>query len=467
MKMKRIFTLISAIVACVLCIILSNLICEAKTVLCLNKCGTVLDVFMSNDKNIYVLCEYNNNYKVVSIDENLNTNDKLLDINSNNNTYAYANNTFYFFSKDIETDENIMPYTLIDSYNFSTDIQRKRLINYADPLIIGTYALDSDMNYYMISNKSVEVYTANYKYLKTIPFESTPINLTNTADGRMIYITTKNGLTIIENNTEYNFNIYCNKIFPIDDKYFSTDNGAVYCFDNGNVYEIYSDFDSIHSLAVIDGKVFGIKSGNLVVVNNGEEFSVEEIDSNAYICSIGDKCLCITQNGDGLDIENFTAEETDRPPQIVDSSSTVSSESIPQIFTSDTYNVNSTNNTISGIAPGSTAAAVRDNISGGTCKFYDSKGNLKTSGKVGTGNVIENADTGERFTVIMYGELSGEGNINSSDKNILVNYLLKKQNLEGIYLQAADVNGDSQVNLKDYAALDSYLKGEYNINQKR
>lgn len=469
-KMKRIFTLISAVIACILCIILSILICEAKTVLYLNKCGTVLDVFSNNDENVYILCNCNNNYKIMTIDKNLNTNDKLLDIDVNDKTYAFANNTFYFFSKDIEGDENddnAIPYTLIDSYNCKTNIQHKRVINYAKPNISGTFAVDSNANYYMIADNSVEVYTSNYKYMKTIFLGSTPINLTNNTDGTIIYITTEDGLTIINNDTEYNFNINLNKIYPINNYCFAADSGEVYSFENGNVSEIYTAFDGTHGSAVIGEKIFGSKSGELTAISNGEEFPIDEISDSTYICSVSDSCLCITQNGDGVEILSFTAEYISDVTQIIDNNPSVSSTNTPKTLTSDIYIVNRSDNTLSGITPGSTIAAVRENIQGGTFTFYDSKGNLKTSGKVGTGTVIENTDTGERFCIIMYGELSGEGNINTSDKTSLVNYLLNKQSLEGVYLEAADINGDSKVNLKDYAAFDAYLKGEYNINQKR
>ena len=49
----------------------------------------------------------------------------------------------------------------------------------------------------------------------------------------------------------------------------------------------------------------------------------------------------------------------------------------------------------------------------------------------------------------------------------MANNLLGKKHLDEIYTKAADINGDSKLNLKDYVALDSYLKGEYSIEQNR
>ena len=88
---------------CILCITLSIIICEAKTVLYLNECGAVLDVFSDiDDNNIYILCSFNDNYNIITVNNSLNTYENISDINVNNKTYAYANDTFYFFSKEEE-----------------------------------------------------------------------------------------------------------------------------------------------------------------------------------------------------------------------------------------------------------------------------------------------------------------------------------------------------------------------------
>lgn len=70
------------------------------------------------------------------------------------------------------------------------------------------------------------------------------------------------------------------------------------------------------------------------------------------------------------------------------------------------------------------------------------------SGKLGTGAKVYFAQ-GDITTIIICGELTGEGNINSRDIKAILDQLSKKEILKGEYLIAADVNGDGKVTTKD------------------
>ena len=464
-NMKRILSLISTIMMCFLCIIMSIFICEAKTVLHFKECGTVLGVFGSNDENIYILCENKNNYQILTIDSSLNTSEKFLDINVQDKAFAYSNNIFYFFSQETEGDANdkdSIPYILVDIYDCFNNAMYKKVINYANPNIHSTFAVDSQENYYMVKHNTIEVYTSNCKYLKTMTADNSVINLSNSYNGEIIYISYDTKLIIISDGTEYSYNIESGKIYPEYDGYFATEYGEVYRFDNENLTQVYTGFDGTHGFAVVGENTLGIKNGELTAVRDNKEILIEDIDDNAYICSLGNKCCCIVQNENDIDINIFDEEDIKNSEVIIDSS-----VNMPITLTSDIYQINFENNTLTGIIPESTVAAVKERVQGGELTFYDSSGNIKSGGKVGTGNIIESKELGSRLCVIVYGELSGEGNINSSDKKALVNHILNKQTLSDVYLEAADINGDTHVDLKDYVAIDRFLKGEYEINQKR
>ncbi len=70
------------------------------------------------------------------------------------------------------------------------------------------------------------------------------------------------------------------------------------------------------------------------------------------------------------------------------------------------------------------------------------------NGKVGTGATIS-FGSGETITVIIYGELTGEGNINSRDAKTILNHLCEKEALNSPFLTAADVDKDGEVTTKD------------------
>jgi len=70
------------------------------------------------------------------------------------------------------------------------------------------------------------------------------------------------------------------------------------------------------------------------------------------------------------------------------------------------------------------------------------------SGKLGTGATFT-FSTGEVITVIIKGELTGEGNINSRDIKALLNHLSQKELLSGSALIGADVDKDGVISTKD------------------
>lgn len=70
------------------------------------------------------------------------------------------------------------------------------------------------------------------------------------------------------------------------------------------------------------------------------------------------------------------------------------------------------------------------------------------SGKVGTATIVY-FENGESMTIIIKGELTGEGNINSRDLKAILNHLCRKELLAGSFLIAADMDGDNEVTTKD------------------
>lgn len=70
------------------------------------------------------------------------------------------------------------------------------------------------------------------------------------------------------------------------------------------------------------------------------------------------------------------------------------------------------------------------------------------SGKLGT-NASFTLSTGEVVTIIIYGDLTGEGNINSRDLKAVLNHLSRKELLKGSFLISADIDLDGEITTKD------------------
>lgn len=81
-------------------------------------------------------------------------------------------------------------------------------------------------------------------------------------------------------------------------------------------------------------------------------------------------------------------------------------------------------------------------------KIAKADGKIIDSGKVGTGTTLT-FESGEEVTVIILGELTGEGNINSRDLKAILNHLSEKEILNGYVLLAADADCDQKITTKD------------------
>ncbi|MBQ2677254.1 MAG: discoidin domain-containing protein [Clostridia bacterium] len=91
-----------------------------------------------------------------------------------------------------------------------------------------------------------------------------------------------------------------------------------------------------------------------------------------------------------------------------------------------------------------------------------------TSGKVGTDMdvvIYENGTEKSRYTIVIYGDVNGDGETNASDLLIVKRHLLSVSPLEGSYLEAAKVNRDSNVSAADMLKLKRVLLSVDTITQ--
>ena len=196
--MKRLVTLISVITACFLGIFLSCQLCEAETALVLNNYDTVYSVNACGDGKIYILSNSGNNFKVTSIDEYANVSETVLDVETDRTAYAYSNGRFCFFRNEYEqNEEEIIRYLSVTEYNCYNGNVSRRMINGAEALISGSFAVDNRGRYYLKRGDSVDIYSDSGSFLRNIGLGSYPSNLTVSSDGNVVYCPTDSGLTII------------------------------------------------------------------------------------------------------------------------------------------------------------------------------------------------------------------------------------------------------------------------------
>lgn len=79
-------------------------------------------------------------------------------------------------------------------------------------------------------------------------------------------------------------------------------------------------------------------------------------------------------------------------------------------------------------------------------------GTVLKSGNVGTGFTIEilrNGQVESRITAVIPGDLTGSGKITEQDSVLLYEHITNQRQLTGLFLQAADMNGDGKIDTSD------------------
>ena len=131
---------------------------------------------------------------------------------------------------------------------------------------------------------------------------------------------------------------------------------------------------------------------------------------------------------------------------------------IPSIaaFNGATTIISAQDGYIYGLAPGITQADFESDyiaLTGNGSLEY-----LPDTGTLGTGTVVKVIDniTGlavQTFTVVIYGDVNGDGNIDTADSGIIVDYenfiITWDPVADAALLEAADVNGDGNVDTGD------------------
>jgi hypothetical protein len=186
------------------------------------------------------------------------------------------------------------------------------------------------------------------------------------------------------------------------------------------------------------------------------EFSPpDEILEHTYTVKIKD--LCDSFSKPAMCQYSITFKSTPIPP-------------VPSnVIKSNIYNINRASGIISNIQPATTITELKSNlIYDGEIKINNFTGSPVTSGKIGTGatiSLVRNDTLLDKLTVVIYGDLNGDGTVSASDVSRISDHILHKDLLTGVFLTAADANHDGIVDCLDAVTIQDHNKGRKLINQ--
>ena len=122
------------------------------------------------------------------------------------------------------------------------------------------------------------------------------------------------------------------------------------------------------------------------------------------------------------------------------------------------------NGLVANLNPGTSVDSIKNSISGAGGSVYvtDANGN-EVNGNIGTGyRIVVN---GEVLLAVIYGDASGDGEINALDLLKIQKNILGTVQLNGVHAHAADVSHDGQINALDLLKVQKKILGSGDITQ--
>lgn len=126
----------------------------------------------------------------------------------------------------------------------------------------------------------------------------------------------------------------------------------------------------------------------------------------------------------------------------------------------DDYEVNEEKSIVSKILPGVSVEEFKSHIRNTNYKIINGKGEeLKEEDRIGTGYKIE-LESGKQYTLVVYGDLNGDGKVNVIDIARLQKVLTRISEETELIKISADLKEDSKLDLNDLARLQKLATGQ-------
>ena len=142
-------------------------------------------------------------------------------------------------------------------------------------------------------------------------------------------------------------------------------------------------------------------------------------------------------------------------------------ERIPTIITSDVFSINQKTLTASKISQGCTSGSLLSALNEKKyCVMMNGSTKLTDSSLLGTGmklNLMNASQLIKSYSVIVTGDVNGDGKINITDMIAVKQDILGKSKLSGLRKSAGDVNGDGKINITDFIKIKAAILGKDKI----
>lgn len=308
-------------------------------------------------------------------------------------------------------------------------------------------------------------------------------------DGSNIYFLGENGLAVFDTNLHsFINNIPCyipDKLAYVCDEVLLTVNGDIYLFEGNTLTKFAKCCYSGGSAFYSNGNLFYLKENSLYAYNIYSECDYLAYDTDNVILdfAVSDEKIGILEQSsagetivDFIPLDNLNKQISDLPgkhfsdrnssnaglapepdPDNNDNTGTYAPDN-PSIDISDiiskSYTIDSVNKNIynfSGeISINNFKRLADDNL---TVNIYQAGMSEKTSGNMATGmKVVFTTSDGKSdiYDAVVYGDVTGDGSINSNDLGTISEQILGKQMLDGAFYTAGDIDTSGNISCTDW-----------------
>lgn len=290
----------------------------------------------------------------------------------------------------------------------------------------------------------------------------------------------------LETTTNF-FSEKIKKIFCYNEKVYAVTANSLYCLDNPSI-PIKCDIPSFNDLEPVfyknifidtNGKVYSFNTDNgfkyIKTLNYQKAFMLNDV----YYGVSGNTINKLSENGSIISKYNFSGNIddiaingnkialldsekvsfiTEKDFKTIESSKTESSNPISKP-SFDGFTDYETDGKYIIVPQGTTIAMLKKHINyakNSNLIFYDNKNKKTSSGNLGTGfslEYYENSYLKSKYTIIVMGDVTGEGSVNTRDKRRLTDYLLGKLELTSAQKYAADLDKNNVIDSLDLLLL--------------
>ena len=142
----------------------------------------------------------------------------------------------------------------------------------------------------------------------------------------------------------------------------------------------------------------------------------------------------------------------------------VGSKLAPATITSDVYTING--GMLSKVTAGTTVQQLLENINETGVQIVNGGTVVAGTNQVGTGmmaQLIVNGEVVDQVTIVVTGDINGDGNITITDMLAIKAHVLNKTLLSGAYVKAADTSGDGNATITDFIQIKAFILGKGSI----